>query len=491
MLACYFSPREKCPKKASNSFLPTAALRMLLAVALPALGVGTQRWDESLLGVLPDVQGLNVPRPILNLGLPRSATTSILDFFACSGMSTSHYHCKMTTAGVKPFENATEVAAACRAKDMCRCQIFGKCVEPLVVEESKRFPLHHPDHYCKVYGLCDSDPHNKLPEHLVPSGWKRKGMYSAAHDPTFCGNCLRDNILEEQSPLAGCGDFQVWAQMDGPWRDGQCFLPQLWALNRIHDAYPNATFLLPTRSPDQWVKAMSQGNGTEWLGPLRGYFRSCNLPTCGPACVNSDGQFANFYEEHSETIRNFAMKYPSHKLIEIDAEDDGAGAKLAAATGLDATCWGEKKCRASCSFWRDLRKQKAEGEVCAKGAACTHPVSAPSAPAKEGYNKVAAPRGDMRRNVDPNAPASRDSKVPDSAPIGADMAAANAAAAKEMVDATRAASDKAIAALPKKEAVIQDSSIIQGVSFSRGERAEGEEPAYVGVTGYPKGPSSY
>ena len=56
---------------------------MLLAVALPALGVGTQRWDESLLGVLPDVQGLNVPRPILNLGLPRSATTSILDFFVC------------------------------------------------------------------------------------------------------------------------------------------------------------------------------------------------------------------------------------------------------------------------------------------------------------------------------------------------------------------------------------------------------------------------
>ena len=461
---------------------------MLLAVALPALGVGTPRWDESLLGVLPDVQGLNVPRPILNMGLPRSATTSILDFFACSDMSTSHYHCKMTTAGVKPFENATEVAAACRAKDMCRCQIFGKCVEPLVVEESKRFPLHHPDHYCKVYGLCGSDPHDALPEHLVPSGWKRKGMYTAAHDPTFCGNCVRDNILEEQSPLAGCGDFQVWAQMDGPWRDGQCFLPQLWALNRIHDAYPNATFLLPTRSPDQWVKAMSQGNGTEWLGPLRGYFRSCNLPTCGPACVDSDDQLALFYEEHSETIRNFAMKYPSHKLIEIDAEDDGAGAKLAAATGLDATCWGEKKCRASCSFWRDLRKQKAEKEA----EEAEVPVSAPSAPAKEGYNKVAVPRGDMKKsNEDSNAPASRDSKVPDSAPIGADMAAANAAAAKEMVDATRAASDKAIAALPKKEAVVQDGSIIQGVSFSRGERAEGEEPAYFGVTGYPKGPSSY
>ena len=471
----------------------------MLTFALPALGVGTQRWDETLL--LPGGQGLNVPRPILNMGLPRSATTSILDFFTCSGMSTSHYHCKMTTAGVKPFDNATEVAAACRAKDMCRCQIFGKCVEPLVAEESKRFPLHHPDHYCKVYGLCDSDPHNKLPEHLVPSGWKRKGMYSAAHDPTFCGNCLRDNILEEQSPLAGCGDFQVWAQMDGPWRDGQCFLPQLWALNRIHDAYPNATFLLPTRSPDQWVNSMSQGNGTEWLGPLRGYFRSCNLPTCGPSCVDSDVQFAMFYKQHSETIRNFAKKYPSHKLIEVDAEDDRAGVKLAAATGLDATCWGEKKCRASCSFWGDLRKQKAElrkeEAVCAKGGVCTHPVSAPSAPDKEGYNKVAAPRGDMKKNVDQNAPASRDSKAAvdaasSGAAAGADMAAAAAAAAKKMVDDTKAATAKAIEALPKEAKVkVQDSSIIQGVSFSRGERGEGEEPSYVGVTGYPKGPTSY
>ena len=460
----------------------------MLLTLLPTLGVGTQRWDESLL--LPDVQGLKVPRPILNLGLPRSATTSILDFFSCSGMSTSHYHCKMTTAGVTPFENATQVAATCRKKDVCRCQIFGECVAPLVPEVSDRFPLHHPDHYCKVYGLCDSDAHDKLPEHLVPSGWKRKGVYTAAHDPTFCGNCLRDNIIEEQSPLAGCGDFHVWAQMDGPWRDGQCFLPQLWALNRIHDAYPNATLLLPTRKPDQWVKAMSQGNGSEWLGPLRGYFRACNLPTCGPACVNSDGQFAKFYEEHSETIRNFVMKYPSHKLIEIDAEDDHAGAKLAAATGLDATCWGEKKCRASCSFWRDLQKQKAEEAACAKDPArvgCPRalPVHAPSAPAKEGYHKVPAPRGDVNKNVSPNAPASRDSKVraasnvPDVASAGAEIAAANAAAAKEMVDATKAASDKAIAALPKekelKEAVAKDTSIIQDVRFSRSEAAPESE----------------
>ena len=72
------------------------------------------------------------------------------------------------------------------------------------------------------------------------------------------------------------------------------------------------------------------------------------------------------------------------------------------------------------------------------------------------------------------------------------MAAAAAAAAKKMVDDTKAATAKAIEALPKEAKVkVQDSSIIQGVSFSRGERGEGEEPSYVGVTGYPKGPTSY
>ena len=91
----------------------------------------------------------------------------------------------------------------------------------------------------------------------------------------------------------------------------------------------------------------------------------------------------------------------------------------------------------------------------------------------------------MNKNVNPNAPASRDSKVraasnvPDVASAGAEIAAANAAAAKEMVDATKAASDKAIAALPKekdmKEAVVKDSSIIQDVRFSRSEAAPESE----------------
>jgi len=94
---------------------------------------------------------------------------------------------------------------------------------------------------------------------------------------------------------AGCGTFDVFAQIDGPWHPGACFLPQLWALNRLHDAYPNATLLLPTLSATRWVKSYGIKQGSE----VRGLLKACNLPTCGPACVDDDYQLAAFYDEHT------------------------------------------------------------------------------------------------------------------------------------------------------------------------------------------------
>jgi hypothetical protein len=32
--------------------------------------------------------------PIINVGLPKSASTSVLDFFKCNGLKASHYHCQ-------------------------------------------------------------------------------------------------------------------------------------------------------------------------------------------------------------------------------------------------------------------------------------------------------------------------------------------------------------------------------------------------------------
>ena len=107
--------------------------------------------------------------PILNLGLPKSASTTLLDFFSCAGLTTSHYHCKMPASPLKPFANASEVSKACMGSDVCRCKVFGNCTHTgLTTEPSASFPLHNPGHYCKTYGLCDAD----LPKHLRPAGWE-------------------------------------------------------------------------------------------------------------------------------------------------------------------------------------------------------------------------------------------------------------------------------------------------------------------------------
>jgi len=80
------------------------------------------------------------------------------------------------TLPVRPFANASAVAAECRAKKVCGCKIFGKCGRKYdgttyTTDPDGRFPLHHSSYYCRVYGLCGDD----LPQHLRGADWKPVG----------------------------------------------------------------------------------------------------------------------------------------------------------------------------------------------------------------------------------------------------------------------------------------------------------------------------
>ena len=307
----------------------------MLVSILVHIGVATQP-DAT---VQPATNSLKVGLPILNMGLPESASTSLLDFFSCTGLQTSHYHCKRPSIEVEPFPNAAQVAAECRAENACRCKVFGNCTGTgLTKQPSATYPLHLPFHYCKTYGLCNA---KDLPRHLRPAGFEN----ITDKDP-FCGSCITNNVLAEKAPLAGCGDFDVFAQVDGPWRDGNCFLPQMFALNRLHLTYPDATLLLPTRPAAKWVKSYALRRGSN----MRKLLSACNLPTCGSSCVNSDNLFAAFYDEHTLAIRTFAKQNPSHTLIELDVDAEDAGEQLANATGVGSHCWGQPSCKASCSL---------------------------------------------------------------------------------------------------------------------------------------------
>ena len=80
------------------------------------------------------------------------------------------------TLPAQPYGNASKVAAECRARVVCDCKIFGNCRKRKdgkaeTTEPDRRFPLHHSDFYCHVYGLCG----NGLPQHLRRADWKPSG----------------------------------------------------------------------------------------------------------------------------------------------------------------------------------------------------------------------------------------------------------------------------------------------------------------------------
>ena len=202
--------------------------------------------------------------PVINLGLPKSGSTSLRDFFSCGNLTASHFKC------------------------------------------------------------------NGAP----------------------CGMCVDQNLQAGRPALHGCGDYHVWAQLD--WapiglpikKKKQCFFPQLSALKELHEQYPEATFVLPTRPPRHWIASVDNWQHADYR--MREVLAACNLPGLPTGRKPSDTELASFYVQHSRTVRTFVANHPSHTLIEFDLEEPGVAQKLALASGVPATCWGKSNCKTSC-----------------------------------------------------------------------------------------------------------------------------------------------
>lgn len=270
-------------------------MRAILLLLLPCASHAKQDpWASRVLAPAPasaaDAPTLHLP--IVNVGLPKSGSSSVEDYFLCGGNGTlnvSHWNC------------ATMLSAS----------------------------------------QLDGVPH----------------VYQMS--PTVfqvpCGDCVKKNVEAGRPPLASCGGYDVWAQIDVQgWPDGaSCYLPQVSALEELHAAYPNASFVLPTRPVAHWVASVSG-----WLhdgsSEMRYRLERCGLPGIG---VNaSDADFEAFYTNHSRAVREFVAAHPSHALIEFDLEQPTAGEHLAAATGLPAKCWGKSNAatEANAQEWAEM-----------------------------------------------------------------------------------------------------------------------------------------
>ena len=251
-----------------------------------------------------------LPTPILVMGMPKVGTTSIASYFRCGNVRSSHFSCEVNDDDdlTRPWRN---------------------CL---------------------------------LPKGAGGGGTSRSDVGTGP----LCAVCIERNIGRGRPPFEGCGSYDVFGEMDSAEhplpllredddRDNDkgdnvvqplCSFPQITHLDKIHESYPNATFILNTRPVDHWIKSISNWNPTPNRadkGYLRRVLAMCDLGTdLRPGVGETDEELTKFYLGHSERIRNFVRDHPSHALVEVDIEDFRAGEIMQNAFGINKQCWGKQ-----------------------------------------------------------------------------------------------------------------------------------------------------
>lgn len=139
-----------------------------------------------------------------------------------------------------------------------------------------------------------------------------------------------------------------------------CFFPQVSALSKLYDSYPNATWILTTRPAQHWVDSV-----TNWPGLQKGLI-SCNLSEFGlaPGAGAEDSELLSFFEAHNDRVRKFAAEHPSLRLVEVDIENRNAAKVMQGVFGnwtmnfRTKTCWSRLNCESSCGLWDEVEAHR-------------------------------------------------------------------------------------------------------------------------------------
>ena len=155
-------------------------------------------------------------------------------------------------------------------------------------------------------------------------------------DKEHCADCIYRNVNAGEDPLKGCGNFDVWAQMDREGdNDGLCYFPQIEALEALHEYYPTATLILNLRPLDKWVSSVQR-----W-GTMHSRLVDCDITGFPRGTGQSEEELIAWYKYHAAKVWHFASTHRSHGLVTVRVEDDDTGRVLEKAFGITHTCWGK------------------------------------------------------------------------------------------------------------------------------------------------------
>ena len=266
--------------------------------------LGTSRSEDKYSDLLLASASKENAAPILLMGLPKSGSEAIHNYFTCNQVRSSHYCCDKTT----PTKTT-------------------KSESHSTVDSRMKFP-------------CG--------EHQVT-----------------CGSCVLHNMQGDRSPLEGCGDYQVWSQFDVETTDPfSWFLPQHHALPLLHESYPNAAIILHRRQrAEDWAESILHWHSVTTrlfdsfqleliqakdLAPVPDKITYESLMSDMQDSLNrvmSDDEWKRkrqllirVYNQHTRKVKQFANDF-NHPLLEVIVDDDKVGKQLEEAFHLSNSCW--------------------------------------------------------------------------------------------------------------------------------------------------------
>jgi Sulfotransferase domain len=192
------------------------------------------------------------------------------------------------------------------------------------------------------------------------------------HKQRSCGACVHSNILSNKPAFTNCGDYDVYTDFSVETTEPYSwFLPQHFALPILRRDYPDAVWILNTRSTKNWST-----NVLHWFSVTNRFLNAFHVPyhrdlaRITPALqeeLTSQQLYrelelslersqneeehkrrleavGTIYEQHTARVRQFARSNSDVQFIEINVDEDGPEVihqKLAVAFrqgGTDSAC---------------------------------------------------------------------------------------------------------------------------------------------------------
>jgi len=180
-------------------------------------------------------------------------------------------------------------------------------------------------------------------------------QHTATHDGRI-GICMMENHLADKPPMEGCNtertntgvikpvDVIFDIGLQGP----PCYYASLHdgGLENIAKHYPGGTIMLVTRNTTNWFNSFKN-----WGSILKAWGqRSCHFDGSLDGegmeywadlyySTNSKRQYwIDFYEAHTQKIREFALKHLSLTYVEVELENPKMAEQLELYTGVKQSC---------------------------------------------------------------------------------------------------------------------------------------------------------